>query len=68
MECAMAARRRGHNVTIFEKSDAIGGNFKSYATLDLANTADLLSVVRHYEVMAKKPISRSGATPRSIPS
>ena len=54
MECAMAARRRGHNVTVFEKSDAIGGNFKSYATLDLANSADLLSVVRHYEVMAKK--------------
>ena len=54
MECAMAARRRGHTVTVFDKNDAIGGNFKSYASRDLANKDDLLSVVRHYEVMAKK--------------
>ena len=54
MECAIAARKRGHAVTVFEKSDCIGGNFKSYAGIDLANSEDLLSVVRYYEVMAGK--------------
>jgi len=54
MECAIAARKRGHTVTVFEKGDCIGGNFKSYAGIDLANSDDLLSVVRYYEVMAEK--------------
>jgi 2,4-dienoyl-CoA reductase (NADPH2) len=54
MECAIVARKRGHAVTVFEKGDAIGGNFRSYAGIDLANSADLMSVVRYYEVMAEK--------------
>ncbi len=54
MECAIAARKRGHTVTVFDKGDCIGGNFKSYASIDLANSDDLLSVVRYYEVMAEK--------------
>jgi 2,4-dienoyl-CoA reductase (NADPH2) len=54
MECAIVARRRGHTVTVFEKADCIGGNFRSYAGLDLANSDDLMSVVRYYETMAKK--------------
>jgi 2,4-dienoyl-CoA reductase (NADPH2) len=53
MECAIVARRRGHTVTVFEKGDCIGGNFRSYAGLDLANSDDLMSVVRYYETMAK---------------
>ncbi len=54
MECAIVARRRGHSVTVYEKGDCIGGNFRSYAGLDLANSDDLMSVVRYYETMAKK--------------
>jgi 2,4-dienoyl-CoA reductase (NADPH2) len=54
MEAAITARKRGHEVTVFEKSDRIGGNLRAYADNDLARPDDLLSVVRHYEVMAHK--------------
>jgi 2,4-dienoyl-CoA reductase (NADPH2) len=54
MEAAITARKRGHDVTVFEKSDRIGGNLRAYAKNDLARPDDLLSVVRHYEVMADK--------------
>lgn len=54
MEAAITARKRGHDVTVFEKTDRIGGNLRAYAASDLARPDDLLSVVRHYEVMAKK--------------
>jgi 2,4-dienoyl-CoA reductase (NADPH2) len=54
MECAISARRRGHDVTVFEKADRIGGNLYAYASNDLARPDDLLSVIRHYEVVAKK--------------
>ncbi|HXK54320.1 MAG TPA: FAD-dependent oxidoreductase, partial [Hyphomicrobiales bacterium] len=54
MECAMAAKQRGHEVTVFDREDSIGGLLRGYAANDLANRDDMLSVVRHYEVMAKK--------------
>ncbi|HRP76721.1 MAG TPA: FAD-dependent oxidoreductase [Rhodocyclaceae bacterium] len=54
MEAAITARKRGHDVTVFEKGDRIGGNLFAYASNDLARPDDLLSVVSHYEVMAKK--------------
>jgi 2,4-dienoyl-CoA reductase (NADPH2) len=54
MEAAITAKKRGHDVTVFEKSDRIGGNLRAYANNDLARPDDLLSVVRHYEVMAEK--------------
>ena len=54
MECAITAAKRGHAVTVFEKSDGIGGNLLGFAARDLARPDDLMSVVRHYEVMAKK--------------
>ncbi|MDH5750746.1 MAG: FAD-dependent oxidoreductase, partial [Rhodospirillales bacterium] len=54
MECAMAARRRGHAVTVYEKEDKIGGALRGYAANDLANREDLESLVSHYEVSAKK--------------
>jgi 2,4-dienoyl-CoA reductase (NADPH2) len=54
MEAAITAKKRGHDVTVFEKSDRIGGNLRAYAANDLARPDDLLSVVRHYEVMVEK--------------
>ncbi len=54
MEAAITAKKRGHEVTIYEKGDRIGGNLAGYAANDLARPDDLLSIIRHYEVMAKK--------------
>lgn len=54
MECAISARKRGHDVTVFEKAERIGGNLYAYASNDLARPDDLLSVIRHYEVVAQK--------------
>ena len=41
-------------MTVFEKSDRIGGNLRAYANNDLARPDDLLVGGPHYEVMAKK--------------
>jgi 2,4-dienoyl-CoA reductase (NADPH2) len=54
MEFAITASQRGHKVTVFDKSDRIGGSLLGYAANDLANRADLFSVVSYYETMAKK--------------
>jgi 2,4-dienoyl-CoA reductase (NADPH2) len=54
MEFATTAAKRGHDVTVIERGDRIGGNLLGYAQRDLARPDDLLSVIRHYEVMAKK--------------
>ncbi|MGC2517564.1 MAG: FAD-dependent oxidoreductase [Burkholderiales bacterium] len=54
MECAITAAKRGHAVTVFEKAERIGGNLLGFAARDLARPDDLMSVVRHYEVMVKK--------------
>jgi flavanone/flavanol-cleaving reductase len=54
MECAIAARRRGHAVTVFERSDLVGGALFGYASHDLAHRDDLFDLIRWYEVMAKK--------------
>jgi 2,4-dienoyl-CoA reductase (NADPH2) len=54
MEYAITAAKRGHAVTVYEKHERIGGNLHAYASRDLARPDDLMSVVRHYEVMAKK--------------
>ncbi len=54
LEAAITARRRGHTVTVFEKSDRLGGNLAAYAANDLARPADLNGVIDYYAVMAKK--------------
>jgi 2,4-dienoyl-CoA reductase (NADPH2) len=54
MECAITAKKRGHDVMVFERSDKIGGSLVGYAAHDLAHKEDLASVVDHYAVMAKK--------------
>ncbi|MFZ3288938.1 MAG: FAD-dependent oxidoreductase [Telluria sp.] len=54
MECAITAAKRGHEVTVFDKAERVGGNLYAYANNDLARPDDLHSIVRHYEVVAKK--------------
>ena len=50
-ECAIAAARRGHDVTLFERRTRIGGNLVGFAANDLANRDDLGQLIRYYEVM-----------------
>ncbi|NMG54315.1 oxidoreductase [Aromatoleum aromaticum] len=54
MEAAITAKRRGHEVTVFEKGDRIGGSLAGYAANDLARPDDLISVIKYYETMARK--------------
>ena len=54
MECAIAATRRGHRVTVYERGERIGGSLLGYAAHDLAHKEDLASVAEYYRVMAAK--------------
>jgi 2,4-dienoyl-CoA reductase-like NADH-dependent reductase (Old Yellow Enzyme family)/thioredoxin reductase len=54
MECAITATKRGHQVTVYERDERIGGSLLGYAAHDLAHKDDLMSVVEHYRVMAEK--------------
>jgi 2,4-dienoyl-CoA reductase (NADPH2) len=54
LECAITAAKRGHKVVVYDKAERLGGNLVAYAQNDLARVDDLMSIVRHYEVMTKK--------------
>jgi len=54
MECAITAAKRGHEVTVFDRAPRVGGSLYAYAINDLARPDDLLSVIAHYETMARK--------------
>jgi len=54
MECALTAAQRGHTVTVYDKNDRIGGALVGYASNDMANRDDMLSVLRYYETVAKR--------------
>lgn len=54
IECAIAAVQRGHNVTLYEKSDHLGGQLATYAKHDIANKKDLEDLLKYYRTMVKK--------------
>ena len=54
IECAIAATKRGHDVTIYDKSDCIGGGLVGYAAYDMANKEDLQSQIYYYKTMLDK--------------
>ena len=54
LECAIAAKQRGHDITIFEKTDDIGGALRGYAAHDMANQEDLQSQLSYYKTMINK--------------
>jgi 2,4-dienoyl-CoA reductase (NADPH2) len=53
LECAITAKRRGHDVVVFERGGAIGGALNGYAKHDLANSDDLHSVIAYYRKMVE---------------
>jgi 2,4-dienoyl-CoA reductase (NADPH2) len=53
LECAIAASRRGHDVTIFEKKDRLGGQVLS-AAREIKGGEDLLRLLKHYETEIHK--------------
>jgi 2,4-dienoyl-CoA reductase (NADPH2) len=54
MECAVTAAQRGHSVVVYDKNDRIGGALVGYASNDIANRDDMMSVLGYYEAMARK--------------
>lgn len=48
LECAVTASRRGHDVTIYEKKDRLGGQVLS-AARELKGGEDLSRMIKHYE-------------------
>jgi 2,4-dienoyl-CoA reductase (NADPH2) len=54
MEAARVSALRGHNVTLFEKSNRLGGLLHIAATVKGDQPEDLLSIVRYFEAQLKK--------------
>lgn len=55
MECALAAHERGHDVTIYEKKDTLGGQLVS-ATKEIKGGEDLERLLEYY----RRSIGKSG--------
>ncbi|MFA5616743.1 MAG: NAD(P)-binding protein, partial [Syntrophorhabdaceae bacterium] len=53
LQCAVAARQRGHNVTLFEKNDTVGGNILIASRVD-PGAVELLRPIRTLEEMCRK--------------
>jgi len=54
LECALAAAQRGHEVTVMEKREEIGGQLRLLAKHDLAYKDDLFALLRYYQTMLTK--------------
>ncbi len=52
LECAIAANQRGHQVTIYEQSDHIGGQL--VAMSKEINSEELIDLLRYYETQLSK--------------
>ncbi len=53
LQCAVVTRQRGHNVTVFEKSDAVGGNILIASRVD-PGAVELLGPVNTLEELCRK--------------
>ncbi len=53
MECALAASRRGHDVTIFDKKEQLGGQVLS-AAKEIKGGNDLIRMIKYYETQIEK--------------
>ncbi len=53
LQCAVIAAQRGHNVTVFEKNDMVGGNVLIASRVD-PGAVELLRPVRTLEEMCRK--------------
>jgi 2,4-dienoyl-CoA reductase (NADPH2) len=53
LQCAVIARQRGHNVTVFEKNDTVGGNILIASRVD-PGAVELLRPVHTLEELCRK--------------
>ncbi len=53
MECALAASRRGHDVTIFDRKEQLGGQVLS-AAKEIKGGNDLIRMIKYYETQIEK--------------
>jgi 2,4-dienoyl-CoA reductase (NADPH2) len=53
LQCAVAARHRGHNVTVFEKNETVGGNILIASRVD-PGAIELLRTVHTLEELCRK--------------
>ncbi|MCL5962344.1 MAG: FAD-dependent oxidoreductase [Chloroflexi bacterium] len=54
MECAITAAQRGHEVHLYEATDKLGGQLRTYADSDLAHKEDLQRLLAYYETQVEK--------------
>ncbi|MFZ5648181.1 MAG: FAD-dependent oxidoreductase [Bacillota bacterium] len=54
LECAIAASKRGHKVSIYEKAGRLGGQLRTCANHDLAHRQDLEDLLTYYQATIRK--------------